>query len=91
MVVGKRPMEKSGCDPADIEFLLAHKYSLIRDLPAKTLFNTLKDCNQNHEEGEDWARRVLDLYKESKSPCRAQVPVEAVAVHTGWINDILTG
>jgi len=66
MVVGKRPLEKSGRDPAGIEFWLAHKYALIRDLPAKTLFNTLKNYNQNNEEGEDDARRVLDPYNESK-------------------------
>lgn len=42
MVVGKGPVKKSGRDPADIEFWLAHKYALIRDLPTKTLFNTLK-------------------------------------------------
>ena len=29
MVVGKRPLEKSGPDSADIEFWLAHKYALI--------------------------------------------------------------
>ena len=46
--------EKSGRDPADIEFWLAHKYSLIRDLAAKTLFNTLKNYNQNKEEGEEY-------------------------------------
>ena len=45
---------------------LAHKYALIRTLPAKTLFNTLKNYNQNNEEGEEYARRVLDLYNESK-------------------------
>jgi len=66
MVVGKGPLEKSGRDPADIDFWLAHKYALIRDLAAKTLFNTLKNYNQNNEEGEDDARRVLDLYNESK-------------------------
>ncbi|MCX6110187.1 MAG: lytic transglycosylase domain-containing protein [Proteobacteria bacterium] len=45
---------------------LAHKYALIRALPAKTLFNTLKNYNQNNEEGEEYARRVLDLYNKSK-------------------------
>jgi len=29
MVVGKGPLEKSGRNPADIEFWLAHKYALI--------------------------------------------------------------
>ena len=59
--------EKSGRDPADIEFWLVTKYALIRDLPAKTLFNMPMNYNQNREEGEDDARRVLDpYYNESK-------------------------
>ncbi|MBM4253673.1 MAG: hypothetical protein FJ146_17030 [Deltaproteobacteria bacterium] len=45
---------------------LAHKYSLIRPTPAKTLFNTLKNYNQNNSEGEEYARRILDLYNASK-------------------------
>jgi len=43
----------------------AHKYTLIKPLPAKTVFNAIKWYNENNSKGDAYAKQVLALYQAS--------------------------